>query len=335
MDVLSKIATKQGLSVDDLPSTSLTEFQYKYNIDYKNWYQALPYAFSFQPRNTTTDEAHIFNLPISPQNLTITTNYATNVISTLYGIVEEHSEVRFYDIQISGTTGFSPNSKILNFDNDLNQATRSSTDFSPGGSTKGGRSSFEPLIDISFGGFASRTANIMNQLINKAVDVADTFLGQSNNTGINLSATGYAAFHNLYRFFLLYKEDAAAMGTNGVNKFSTDGVRKLHPLTFLNYKDGIKYDCVPVSFTLTRDANNPMLYNYNIKLRAFNLRQIDVPMAQLSAEQSLQKQLKDMGLVNGNQPITSQSLFNKIVSTASDTKAILVGTISGVSTLGQ
>lgn len=334
--MFSSMHGRRKFTVDDIPESGLSsKFIYQYNIDYKNWYQALPYAFSFQPRSTDIEENYIFNLPIAPQNLTITTNYATNVISTLYGIVEEHSEVRFYDIQISGTTGFSPNTKVLNFEKDLNQAAKPLTDFSPSGSTKGGRSSFEPLIDISFGGFASRTANIMNQLINKAVDVADTFLGQSNNSGINLSATGYAAFHNLYRFFLLYKEDAAALGKSGVNGFSTDATRKTHPLTFLNYKDGIKYDCVPVSFTLTRDASNPMLYNYNIKLRAFNLRQIDTPFSQLSSEQLLQQQLSNMGLVNGTEPITSQSLFNKIVSTASDAKAILVGTVSGVSTLGQ
>ena len=32
---------------------------------------------------------------------------------------------------------------------------------------------------------------------------------------------------------------------------------------------------MPISFTLVRTADNPMLYQYNIKLRAFNLRNVN------------------------------------------------------------
>jgi len=317
------------IGAHNVPTGGLADsFKYAYHINYKNWYQAFPYVFSFQPRGSEKDEEFLFNLPITPQNLTITTNYATNIITTLYGVVEEHSEVRYYDIQISGTTGFSPNSNVLNIDKD--QKGEASTGFKQFFQA-GGRTSFAPILDLSLGGFATRTMNIINQIVNQTVELA---FGEDNDSGIALNTTGYVAFHNLYRFFLLYKEDASA-NSNGPNNFTTDKERKRHPLTFLNYKDNTKYDCVPLTFTLTRDVNNPMLYNYHIKLRAYNLRQVDTPFTELNEKDAQKKQLTDMGLVNSGGAIQSQSLFNKIISKASIARSIIAGTISGLSTLGQ
>jgi hypothetical protein len=78
-----------------------------YSIAYNltNWYQALPYGF----KNVRRDgSVRIMFLPISPSNIQVVTHYATNIVPTLYGTVEEHSEQRYFDITISGTTGFSP-----------------------------------------------------------------------------------------------------------------------------------------------------------------------------------------------------------------------------------
>lgn len=49
-----------------------------------------------------------FTLPISPQQLTISTPFAVVVTPTLNGIVEEHNSVRFKDIEIAGTMGVFP-----------------------------------------------------------------------------------------------------------------------------------------------------------------------------------------------------------------------------------
>src|SRR5665213_1438313 len=75
-----------------------------YEVTSTNWYKSLPYGFAFfDIGSKASDNAKsTIWLPISPNNITTTTNFATNVITTLYGVVEEHSEVRFYDITISG-----------------------------------------------------------------------------------------------------------------------------------------------------------------------------------------------------------------------------------------
>src|SRR6185369_1371883 len=73
-----------------------------YKVIKSNWFTAKPYGFKFTPR---AGKAMTMFLPIAPSNLTISTGFATNAIPTLYGTVEEHSPVRYYDITIEGTTG--------------------------------------------------------------------------------------------------------------------------------------------------------------------------------------------------------------------------------------
>ena len=43
----------------------------------------------------------------------------------------------------------------------------------------------------------------------------------------------------------------------------------------MNYKDNNQYDVSIQQFQLTRDASEPFLYNYNITMRAYNLRNAD------------------------------------------------------------
>jgi hypothetical protein len=70
-----------------------------------NWYYSSPrYAFKYRFEMGLST----MFLPINPENLTITTNYATNLHPTLYGTVEEHSETRYFNMSITGTTGIAP-----------------------------------------------------------------------------------------------------------------------------------------------------------------------------------------------------------------------------------
>ena len=96
--------------------------------------------------------------------------------------------------------------------------------------------------------------------------MSELFTGVSIDSGINPKTSGYLAFHNLYRFLLLYKQDAAGLITN--KPYAR------HPLTFLNYKDNLQYDCAIMKFDLKRSATQPMLYNYTIIMRAYNLKTI-------------------------------------------------------------
>jgi hypothetical protein len=215
-----------------------------------NWYKQKPYGFVFTDREGTRST---FYLPIAPSNINIITHFATNVLATMYGTVEEHSEQRYYDITISGTTGMSP--RYFNTVSGQVSADESTI----------GRAGYPVGSLIDTGGFARRTQALVDAALNNA---ADLFGGERGTTGIDLEKTGYVAFHNFYRWLLLYKKD-----TSG--EVSGDAVRGGHPLQFVNYKDNNMYDVAIQNFQLTRSADNPMLYNYNIVLRAYNLRSPD------------------------------------------------------------
>jgi len=261
-----------------------------YTTNPNNWYKALPYSFMFTDRNGNSTTVH---LPILPSNISTITHFATNVVTSLYGIIEEHSEVRFYDITISGTTGITPR-----FIADIDSVSTISAT---------GRESFKYSAAIDLGGFLPEITNTINQVRNMADNIGQAVKGTDNNSGVTPAETGYTAFHNLFKSFLKYKNDAAGV--------TSQIPIKQHPIQFMNYKDSIKYDCAPLNFTLTRSAENPMLYNYNIKLRCYNLRGID------SNDGLEQDQLKKLGL-NG---LKGQSIFSSLTSIAGNAATLISG----------
>ena len=256
-----------------------------YSVNSANWYSSRPYGF--------TNINSTMYLPISPENIKVTTNYATNIITTLYGVIEEHSEVRYYDIVISGTTGFAPRHIRAN------NSTSEGDNFT-------GRSAFEPSFDINLGGFFQQQVGVISSIANQVNDIAEVFTKTPNPTGIDAINSGYVAFHNLYRFLLQYKRLASGVDVNNGNGQlqSLSNKDSDHPLQFLNHKDGIKYDVVPINFTLTRSADNPMLYNYNIVLRGFNLRNVNASAPSIDP-------LAALGLGEVDKPINSSSAFSK------------------------
>ena len=290
-----------------------------YTTDYSRWYQSYPYVFSHTNRNNGTSQ---FFLPIAPNNISVTTQYATSVVTTLYGTVEEHSEVRYFDIAISGNTGFAPQYV----------ASRQVSKFqipTDGPNKKAGRKSFDTglsgTLSKTLGGFLPEITNTIAAAANL---IADSLGGPTNKTGIDPELSGYAAFHNLYKFFLRYKEDTSGVKMNqsesGAAGMVTGALKSLgpklpaiprasHPLKFLNYKDGVAYDVVPISFTLTRSAENPLLYNYSIRLRGFNLQNVDTKIEP-------EDLLNQLGL-DGQ----GGSIFSKISKIAGNASTLLSG----------
>ena len=264
-----------------------------------NWYRQLPYSFIFTNRRGSSSE---FYLPIAPSNITINTHFATNVISTMYGTVEEHSEQRYYDIVISGTTGMAPRYWELQEDQ----------------FGQGGRSGFpiKGLIPGGAGGFAKRSQELLNSALNSAGDI---FGSDRPSTGIDLSKTGYIAFHNLYKFLLAYKKDTS--GESSVRK------RKGHPFKFVNYKDNNEYDVAIQHFQLTRDAGNPMLYNYNLVMRAYNLREANGA--------DIENDISDRAAELGLDDINNDSLFSKMANKARSAKNAAYAAIAAAKGFGS
>lgn len=298
------VAATQG----DRPDSSdiFKKMNDSYKIESQNWYSAKPYGFKM-----TTRDNKIFTmfLPISPSNLNITTPFATNLIPTLYGTIEEHSDVRYFDIVIEGTTGIAP--KFVEPGAGEDASVLYSHLRQPGRSTAAVAST------ISAGGFFAKTLGIINQAKNKAADILDG--GPKPKSGLSPENSGYVAFHNLYRFLLQYKKDASGSGGS-----VTD--RQTHPLTFFNYKDNNQYDVVVRGFTMRRSAENPMLYYYSIQLRGYNLRAITSPI-----NDSITQRLADLG-VNG---VDSSSILGDIKSLSSGAKGVLGSLVGGISILGR
>ena len=269
-----------------------------YETNNQNWYKALPYGFAFFDRSADSvelsDATSIIYLPISPNNIRVTTHFATNVVTTLYGVVEEHSEVRYYDIVISGTTGFAPR-----FVGDQSQDK-------PTKSQQPGRSAFDgTTLADTFGGFLPEVTNTIAQVQDTLAELGGD--EPQMRTGILPHQSGYAAFHQFYKFLLKYKRDTAGTPQNNLVR------RNVHPFQFLNYKDGVRYDCVPLGFDLNKSAENPMLYNYTLTLRCYNLRSVG------DTGDLEQDQLGRLGLGG----ITGQDLFSELTGAAGNAATLV------------
>lgn len=302
-DIFGKPKLKPSTVKQRAKSTSPVDLSgpNSYSLKPENWFTSKPYGFTFFPRNGP-DVGFTMYLPINPSNLSITTSFATNAITTLYGTVEEHSPVRYYDIQIEGTTGMAP--KYVEVDQHV---------------AYGGREAAQIVQSLNgkAGGFFSKTLGLLGQLKNSASSLA----GEQKKTtsGVNMDNTGYAAFHNLYRFLLKYKKDASG-DSNSQN-------RTRHPLTFFNHKDNNEYDVVVRNFTLRKSADNPMLYFYSITLRGYNLRSANSSQTSDTTEQ----RLKDLGLDG----IDASSFLSKAKATARKVRGILGPLGAGINILGR
>ena len=274
------------------------------------WYQTLPYGFRLIKRGKHgAERVETFFLPISPSNVTILTHYATNVLATLYGTVEEHSEQRYFDIEISGTTGITP------LYPNLPEERHDFTTFRDHFKADGG------ILDKVPSGVFTKTVNQIHAIQNKWEELTSP---HENETGVNVRYTGYAAFHRLYKFFLKYKKDTSGEETDAPRRPGD------HPLYFLNYKDNNKYKCAIQRFVLKRSADDPMLYNYSITLRAYEISSIpEDDTTRWEIVDRLQA-LGLSGVENSDRPPISD--IKKNLATV---KGIAGAMLGGISTIGR
>jgi hypothetical protein len=307
---------------DDAAADTDLKLNNIYTPDPNNWYTAKPYGFRFTSRKTGR-QATMF-MPINPSNLNISTSFATNVIPTLYGTVEEHSDVRYFDIVIEGTTGMVPKFVKPGFSGNVvsTSETSDATDVTYAALLQPGRAAYPIANAAALGGFFSNTVAQISNVLNQAGKAVSAITGQANQpveTGVYNNQTGYLAFHNLYRFLLKYKKDAAGVDSHNA--------RIVHPLTFFNYKDGNEYDVAIKNFTLRRSAENPMLYYYSITMRGYNIRSC----GGLKALEDLNQRLNDLGL-NG---VQSSSLLSTVSGISNNAKAVVGSAVNGVNLFGR
>jgi hypothetical protein len=296
-----------------------------YITEMNNWYKAPPYGFRW--RNRFGRET-IMMLPINPSNLNITTHFATNVITTLYGTVEEHSEQRYFDIVIEGTTGMTPK---------YTQALAADELDKLGSKVSSGRLSYGDATDGRIGvssdiagGFFAKTIGVVNAALNKAQDLVSGREDQ-NRSGVFADNTGYVAFHRLYKFLLSYKADMVGLDPTDLSAEIDSSPRKpdpngnANPLLFLNYKDNCRYTVAVQRFTLRKTAENPMLYYYNITLRAYNIEPLDALTTDIG------NRLTSLGLDG----VKSSTLLSEVKDLSNGAKQIFGAGLGGASILGK
>lgn len=207
----------------------------------------IEYRITHQAQSNTWEAV----LPITPEQLSITDQFAINTTATMRGIVEEHNGVRFKNINIAGTTGIWPSRPTK---------AGSIESTSIAGTIAGGTiAAFE-----SFGSSLSKIAKAATgEHINQPTEVEtpDNYPNQS---------TGYYEALYLGQFLERY----AQAKKNPKNK----GWRLVIDMP----KRNESYIVTPVSFTSRQNNARPNEYLFNIQLKAWkriNLEQSIKPAA--------------------------------------------------------
>lgn len=240
------------------------------SITASNWNKQFPYQLLVLKQSkdingqvTYSQEAPwTFTLPIPPQDMTISTPFAVSTQVTMNGIVEEHNGAPIRNISFSGTTGILPNRPTAP-QNPLFAITGATKVFNTG-ILAGTAQSIAGTVEK----VASKAAQLFGQgldfnLLNAQADFID------NPDAPNTLArnTGYYQFRVLQQFLEGYAT---------VKKHS-DG-RDLR-LALAIWKDEAVYLVSPVNFEVRRNAADPLLYNYNIQLKAWKRVTLDPPGA--------------------------------------------------------
>jgi hypothetical protein len=178
----------------------------------------------------------VYNLPISPQNISINSPFATQTTILSDGVLVESNGSPLKQINFQGTTGILPyrDTEQTSFDT-------------------GALSAFAPNI--------GRVANNVKQAI-QAFDPSSTaeLIRKKQNIFDN---SGYALFHKLSQFLNYY----AFLSKQPENK----DLR----LVFDMVKDNTTYVCTPKNFSLIRTAGEPLEYKYSIQLEAWKRIKLD------------------------------------------------------------
>lgn len=209
----------------------------------ENWNIAGQYGFAILEQKGSSfsvygDSKYLITLRIPPQSLSITSQFASSVIATNNGILEEHNGSIFSMISISGTTGLLPDRATV---------------VKPTGALQAVGNAIAPNLTSAIGGLVKSVSRTLNKL------------GiTSEESDIDLTKTGYFQFWALHHLFKTYAELKKIPGNENLR------------LSFFSTRDGTNYLCTPVTFEMRRDISAPMQYRYAIALRAWKLVE-DVP----------------------------------------------------------
>ena len=194
---------------------------------------------------TPLDSRWIFNLPISPQQLSITDQYAINTTATLRGVLEEHNGLKFKLINASGTMGVWPY-----------KTSASVPPTTPG------------ILQSIFGG----TLEAIGSLVQSATSVVNALTGNSNASkpvtitpdlsDAGPASTGYYNALALQQFLEQYAEAKKDPKKSGWR------------LVFDIPKQNQSFVVTPMQYVWQQNQSKPLEFLYNFQLKAW--RRIDL-----------------------------------------------------------
>lgn len=187
-----------------------------------------------------------FTLPFPPQSIEIDTPFAITTSATLGGVIEEHNGAPFRMISLAGTTGILP----------LKGAPDSVPEFNLAQGIFAGTISAVNTVTSDL-----QRLGILNQEKN-VVPNEDFLATGAGGTDVN-KTTGYSQAHFLKQFlesFAQYKK--------------TQGGRNLR-LALALWKDNSVYLVTPVLYKLSRTADSPFEYKYNLQFKAWARIELD------------------------------------------------------------
>jgi hypothetical protein len=301
----------------------LNSSPYSINARDLSLYSTTPYGFRF----SVGDKNYEFWLPINPSNLSITTNFGNSVTPTLFGAVEERSSIKIYNIAISGNTGIAPrNVRAVS----TGSAVEGALDASKNRLLQGRKGAENSLLGSTAdlisqydftGGALSQFADKVKGAADSITGALDSLVGTSAPSGFLNPNSGYAAFHNFYRFLHSYQKLVSTKMKSGGPSFEATEAANVK-LFFYNYKDSYKMHVSPQRFVMTRSAESPLLYNYGIDLIGMSLLKLDEGEGPINAQQIYDNQLKELGL-DGVRSTTIKAQMQNMAGAAKGIKSAL------------
>lgn len=194
-----------------------------------------------------------FVLPIPPQDLNISMPFANVLQPTLGGIVEQTSGAPFREIVLSGVTGVNIIKNSAHSNSVINDIALY------GGSVLG--STLNQTENFLFN--ARNIVGSQSKVDGRGILNNPYGTSPTDETSVYFKSTGFYQIEALKSFLEKYAE-LKKFGRN-LDGFHSKNLR----LVFANYKDGSFYAVSGVNFIIRRSANDPLMYNYTITLRAF------------------------------------------------------------------
>jgi hypothetical protein len=201
------------------------------------------FRLSFKP----TENYWMFQLPITPQQLSISNQFAINTSATLRGVVEEHGGTKFKMINMSGTFGVWP------FRGSQNATTPDAPN------------SLQTLFGGTLNAFSSLSSSIsrtISTLKGKSPAKKPKEVDVSTKAG-GFAGTGYAQALLLDQFLEQYAE----------RKKRPDWANRR--LAFHIPKQNQTYLVTPLVFTYSQSADSPNEYKFNLQLKAYRRIKLD------------------------------------------------------------